>query len=73
MRGKAYALMRYKDIQAISLSKNNAQEILTDYALEDGYYTFIYDFNFLALPLKDSIESANEIMEQWRIWEYNLV
>ncbi len=73
MRGKAYALMRYRDVQAISLSRNNAQEILADYALEDGYYTFMYDLNFLALPLEDAMESANEIMDQWRIWEFDLV
>lgn len=73
MRGKAYAIMRYKDIQEISLSRNNAQEILMEFALEDGYYTFMYDFNYLALPLEDAIESANEIIEQWRIWEFNLV
>ena len=73
MRGKAYALMRYRDIQTISLSRSNAQEILTDYALEDGYYTFMYDFNYLALPMEDALASANEIIEQWRIWEFDLV
>ena len=73
MRGKAYAIMRYKDIQEISLSQLNAQEMLMEFALEDAYYTFMYDFNYLALPLEDAIDSSNEVLEQWRIWEFDLV
>ena len=73
MRGTAYAIMRWKDIQEISLSRSNAQEFLMDTALENGYYTFMYDLNYLGCNFADSMESAKEEIDQWRIWEFNLV
>ena len=73
MRGKAYAIMRWKDIQDISLSRLNAQEMLMDIALETGYYTFLYEYNFLGIEFKDSMESANAEIDLWRIWQFNLV
>ena len=73
MRGKAYAIMRGKDIVAISLSLSNAQEILMDYALEFGYYDFIHDLNYCGYDFEDCLADGYEEIEQWHIWEFKLV
>ena len=73
VRGKAYAIMRYKDVIEISLSRHNAQEILIDYILESGYNTFMYGLNFLGTSFEVAMEAAAEEMAEWRIWEFNLV
>ena len=44
-----------------------------DYALEFGYYDFIHDFNYCGYDLEDCLEDGYEEIEQWRIWEFNLV
>jgi hypothetical protein len=73
MRGKAYAIMRGKDVIEISLSRQNAQEICMDYALTFGYYDFIHDFNYCGYDFDDCVSDGREEMDQWHIWEFNLV
>ena len=73
MRGKAYAIMRCKDIQDISLSRLNAQEMLMEAALENGYHAFLYYFNHFGCSLETALEVAQEEMDHWQIWEFNLV
>ena len=71
MRGKAYAIVCCNKVVAISLSKSNAQEILMDYALEDGawwYSCYVKDYGH-----KKALREANEAVDEWRIWEYDLV
>lgn len=71
MRGKAYAIVCCNRVIDISLSRNNAQEILMDYALEDGawwYGCYVKNYGH-----KTALKEANEAMDEWRIWEYDLV
>lgn len=71
MRGKAYAIVCCNHIVEISLSLSNAQEILMDYAFEDGawwYNGYVQDYGH-----NKAMREANESMDEWRIWEYNLV
>ena len=71
MRGTAYAIMNWKDVAAISLSLNNAQEILTDFALEAGcevYNSLVdgYGHNF-------AMAQALLEMDHWTIRAFSLV
>ena len=71
MRGKAYAIVCGGKVISISLSRNNAQEILMDYAFEDGmwwYSCYVKNYGH-----KIALREANNAMADWRIWEYDLV
>ena len=72
MRGKAYAIMNWKDIYAISLSRLNAQEMLMEFAFEHGvtvYNEAIQNGYSHSLAMK----WAKEVMNEWQIWEFRLV
>ena len=72
MRGKAYAIMNWKDIYAISLSRLNAQEMLMEFAFEHGvdvYNDAIQNGYSHSLAMK----WAEETMNEWQIWEFRLV
>ena len=72
MRGKAYAIMNWKDIVEISLSLDNAQEILMDYAFDNGLETFNH-YLLAGYPEDVARREANFDMAQWRIWIFSLV
>ena len=71
MYGKAYAIVCCNRIVDISLSRNNAQEVLMDYALEDGAWW--YSCYVKSYGHSEALQQANEAIEEWRIWEYDLV
>ena len=71
MRGKAYAIVCCNRIVDISLSRNNAQEILMDYAFEDGAWWYGYYVKTYGHSI--ALKEANEAIDEWRIWEYDLV
>ena len=72
MRGKAYAIMNWKDVAAISLSRQNAQEILMDMALEAGRHLYNY-YSDKGYTHLNSLQMANEEIAHWVIWEFDLV
>ena len=73
MYGKAYVIMYENDIVEVSLSRQNAQEVLADYALDSGYYIFLYDLNYCGESVETALEDAEDEMTSFRIWEFNLV
>jgi hypothetical protein len=73
MYGKAYVVMYENDIVEVSLSRQNAQEVLADYALDYGYYNFLYYLNYYGESVATALEAANDEMTAFRIWEFNLV
>ena len=73
MYGKAYVIMYENDIVEVSLSRQNAQEVLADYALESGYYNFLYFLNECGEPVEEALEAANDEMIAFHIGEFNLV
>ena len=73
MYGKAYVIMYENDIVEVSLSRQNAQEVLADYALDSGYYNFLYYLNYCGESVETALEAANDEMTSFRIWEFTLV
>lgn len=71
MRGKAYAVVNRKDVVEIALSRRNAQEILMDYALEHGHE--VYNWFRTRFEHEDAMREAQFAVNEWQIWEYNLV
>lgn len=71
MRGKAYAIKFGDQLVAISLSRLNAQEILMDYAFEDG--AWIYSLYVDNYGHNRGLREANETMSKWHISDYDLV
>ena len=72
MYGKAYAIMNWNYIQEISLSRQNAEEILADYMFENGFEVFNYLLHRGYTPETAYAEAELE-MAHWRIWEFDLV
>ena len=73
MRGRAYAIMRFNNLVAISLSRQNAEEILADYVLDESYYSFMYYFNVLGVNIDVAMQEAEDCRREWCIREFDLV
>ena len=71
MYGKAYAIMNGKDVVEISLSRQNAQEICMDYALETSLD--VYNQMLSGYGHEIAIAYALNELDSWQIWEFNLV